>query len=159
MIDSNISDLAVRMRTKPAKIRKGVTNGLDETSNVAVRTMKQFVQPHSKSGRLLKSIKSVKTSEFSRTIGPYLDEKYPLYLERGRGEILPKLSGMPLRHNVGLKGVHIGASALRFTIGGKVLFRKRVGPAKARPYVQPTHDHLKIMYPKIMEQNINNALR
>lgn len=159
MIDSNIANLAVRMRTKPAKIRKGVTNGLDETSKVAVRSMKQFIQPHSKSGRLLKSVKSVKTGEFSRAIGPYLNEKYPLYLEKGRGPIYPKLQGMPLRHSVALKGVHIGASALRFTIGGKTIFRKSVGPAKARPYVKPTHDTLKFMYPKIMEHEINNALK
>lgn len=160
MIESNITQLAVRMKTKPALIRKGVSNGLDETSKVAVRTMKSFVQPHSKSPNgLLSSIKSVKTGEFSRSIGPYMNERYPLYLEKGRGPIYAKLRGMPLRHSVGLKGVHIGASALRFTIGGKLLFRKSVGPAKARPYVKPTHDTLKVMFPRIMTQSINQAIR
>lgn len=159
MIESNIVLLSQRCKARPQQLRKGIVNGLDETGKEASRTMKQFLQPHSKSGKTIRSIKTVKTGEFSRATGPYMDEKYPLYSEKGRGPIYPKLRGMPLRHSVSLKGVHIGAAALRFTIGGKVLFRRSVGPAKARPFVKPTHDHIKIMFPRIMEQSINRALK
>lgn len=41
---------------------------------------------------------------------------YARYVEEGRGPVVAK------------------GRALRFTIGGKTLFRKRVGPAKANPF-------------------------
>lgn len=157
-IEGNFIKLAQSAKAKPTQIRKGAIRGIDETTKYGVNKEKAITNARGYN-KLFKSIDSIKTGEFSRAFGPMMNERYPVYVEKGRGPIYPKLRGMPINHSVSNLGKHIGASALRFLIGGKVLFRKSVGPAKARPYVQPTHADLKIMYPRIMETEINRALK
>lgn len=73
-------------------------------------------------GRLMASIGPNEVKK----IGPVLvgqvgtSVHYAPFVEYGRGPI-----------------VATHAKTLRFVIGGKVIFRKRVGPARARPYMRP----------------------
>jgi hypothetical protein len=158
-IDTNINALASRLKTKPAKIRKGIGDGLDASAKQVVNEEKAHLGPHSKSGRTLRSIKWVKTGEYSRSAGPFTNSKVPFYLEKGRGPIFAKLKGMPLNHSVSTLGIHIGASSLKFTINGKTLFRKSVGPADPRPFVAPTRKSMQTLYPKIMAKHVGDALK
>lgn len=161
-IDSNIMKLAVSMKAKPAQVRKGAIRGIDETAKYAVNKEKAILTSQSKSGsgRLFKSIDSIRTGEYGRAVGPMMNDKYPTYVEHGRGPIFPKLAGLGTgNHSSSYLGVHIGAVALKIPIGGKIIFRRSAKAAKARPFVKPTHSDLKIMYPRIMETEINKAMK
>ena len=157
-IDSNIDKLAAANKVRASKVKAGVIKGLDETGKFGERQMKAIHGPHSKSGKILRNIKWIKTGEYSRTVGVFTNEKYPLYLEKGRGPVYPKLRATGNTQHVSHLGKHIGAAALKFTIGGKVLFRRSVGPAKPRPYVEPTRRSMRTMFPKIMQKEIAGAL-
>lgn len=158
-IQSNINALAAESKSKSSKIKKGIKSGLDETGRTGVRQMKAIHGPHSKSGKILRSIKWIKTGEYSRTVGVFTGEKYPLYLEKGRGPVYPKLRATGNTQHVSHLGKHIGAAALKFEIGGKVLFRRSVGPAEPRPFVAPTRSSMRVLYPKIMQKHIANAIK
>jgi len=161
-IETNIMKLAVSLKAKPAQIRKGAVNGIDQTAKYAVNKEKAILTSQSKSGsgHLFKSIDSIKTSEYGRSIGPMMNDKYPYYVEHGRGPIFPKLRGLGTgNHSSSYLGVHIGAVALKIPIGGKIIFRRSAKAAKARPFVKPTHHDLKTMYPRIMETEINKAMK
>lgn len=157
-VESNIDSLAREMNTKSENIKKGVQKGLDESGKFGERQMKATHGPHSKTGKILRSIKWIKTGEYSRTVGVFTNEKYPLILEKGRGPVYPKLRPTPNTQHVSHLGKHIGAAALKFTIGGKVLFRRSVGPAQPRPFVEPTRRSMRVMFPKIMQKEIAGAL-
>lgn len=157
-VESNVDSLAREMKTKSETIKKGVQKGLDESGKFGERQMKATHGPHSKSGKILRSIKWIKTGEYSRTVGVFTNEKYPLILEKGRGPIYPKLRATPNKSHVGYLGKHIGAAALKFEIGGKVIFRRSVGPAKPRPYVEPTRRSMRVMFPKIIQKEIASAI-
>nr|WP_319372457.1 hypothetical protein [uncultured Methanobacterium sp.] len=158
-IDSNIDSLAAANKVRATKVKAGVIKGLDETGKFGERQMKAIHGPHSKSGKILRSIKWIKTGEYSRTVGVFTNEIYPLILEKGRGPIYPKLRVTPNTQHVSYLGKHIGAAALKFEIGGKVIFRRSVGPAKPRPYVEPTRRSMRTMFPKIMQKEIANAIQ
>lgn len=157
-IQSNIDSLAAKSKAKSVNVKKGVIRGLDESGRTAERQMKAIHGPHSKSGKILRSIRTIKAGEFARATGVFMADKYPLYLEKGRGPIYPKLRMTPNTQHVGYLGKHIGAAALKFEIGGKILFRRRVGPAAPRPFVEPTRRSMRVMFPKIMQKEIGNAL-
>lgn len=157
-IDSNIDKLAAANKVRASKVKAGVMKGLDETGKFGERQMKATHGPHSKSGKILRSIKWIKTGEYSRTVGVFTNEKYPLILEKGRGPIYPKLRATPNTQHTGYLGKHIGAAALKFEIGGKIIFRRSVGPAKPRPYVEPTRRSMRTMFPKIMQQELGKAI-
>jgi hypothetical protein len=176
-IDSNINELAARLKTKPAKIRKGIQTGLDESAKQVVTEERAHLGPHSKSGRTMRSIKWVKTGEYTRSAGPFTNSIAPWVLEKGRGPVYPKLAGRSptylgknvsgrktinytgLKHSVGYLGVHIGAVSLKFSVNGKTIFRKSVSPADPRPFVAPTRKSMQTLYPKIMAKHIGDALK
>jgi len=158
-IDSNIDSLAAANKVRATKVRAGVIKGLDESGKFGERQMKAIHGPHSKSGKILRSIKWIKTGEYSRTIGVFTNEIYPIILEKGRGPIYPKLRVTPNTQHVSYLGKHIGAAALKFEINGKILFRRSVGPAKPRPYVEPTRRSMRTMFPKIMQKEIASAIK
>lgn len=158
-IDSNIDALAAANKVKANNIKKGIMKGLDETGKFGERQMKAIHGPHSKSGKTLRRIKWVKTGEYSRTVGVFSNDIYHVILEKGRGPVYPKLRVTGNTQHVSHLGRHIGAAALKFTINGKVLFRRSVGPAAPRPYVAPTRRSMRVMFPKIMRQEIASALK
>lgn len=158
-IDSNIDSLAAANKVRSANVKKGVIKGLDETGRFGERQMKAIHGPHSKSGKILRSIKWIKTGEFSRTVGVFTNEIYPIILEKGRGPVYPKLRSTPNTQHASYLGKHIGAAALKFTINGETIFRRKVGPAKPRPYVEPTRRSMRTMFPKIMQQEISKAIQ
>lgn len=157
-IDSNIDKLAAANKVRAATVKAGVQKGLDETGKFGERQMKAIHGPHAKTGGILKNIKWIKTGEYSRTVGVFTNQIYPIILEKGRGPIYPKLRVTPNTQHIGYLGKHIGAAALKFVIGGKVIFRRRVGPAKPRPYVEPTRRAMQTMFPRIMQQEISKAI-
>lgn len=158
-IQSNINALAAESKAKSSNIKKGIKSGLDETGRTTERQMKAIHGPHSKSGKILRSIKTIKVGEFGRATGVFMSEKYPLYLEKGRGPVYPKLRVTSNTQHVSHLGKHIGAAALKFEIGGKVLFRRSVGPASPRPYVAPTRRSMRVLFPKIMQKHVANAIK
>lgn len=141
-IESNIEEVAARLNTKPADLKRGVQAGLDESARQSVSFMKAKLNLYSKSGKLYRSVDSKKTGEYSRTIGPFMDEQYPIYVEKGRGPVYP-----------------VRAKALRIPLESGVIFRKSAGPAKARPFAKPTLEHTTKMFPMVMEKEIKKALK
>lgn len=47
---------------------------------------------------------------------------------------------------------------LRFEIGGRVIFTKRVGPAKARPFIRPSLERLRPLVPREYRAALQRAL-
>lgn len=145
-IDSNIKDLATKMKVKEGKIKQSTINGLDESARFAVNQEKTLVGPFSKSGQLLRSITWTRTGAYSRLILP--KARHAIWFEKGRGPVVAKR-----------------AKALRFIGGGNtlreggVIFRKSVGPAKGKPFVAPTRRSMSAVFPKIMVKHINDALK
>lgn len=65
---------------------------------------------------------------------------YARHVEDGRGPVVAK------------------KKALRFSIGGKVLFRKRVGPAAAKPFIRPTRERLAPLVPREFEAALQRVV-
>ena len=140
-IESNIAAFAAKLKVRAKRVEKGVQDGLDNAAKYAVQQEKALVTPHKKTGALNRSITWIQSGKYTRLVNPIIED-HGKYLEKGRGPVTAK-----------------NAQALRFMIKGQVFFRKSVGPAKARPFVEPTKKGLKVMYPRIMSTEINKALR
>lgn len=67
---------------------------------------------------------------------------YAKYVEEGRGPV-----------------VATRARALRFTIGGRVLFRASVGPAAARPFLRPSLAEVKPLFRREVQAAVRRASR
>lgn len=166
LVESNINALATKFKKKPEHVRLGVKEGLDESANQTVRQEKALLMPHSKRGSrgILGHIKVIPTSQYSRSVGPVMDEDYPYFLEKGRKGFTAKglRTGAPEKGSF-FAGSNMGAighaKALRFEYKGKMIFRKKVGPAKAVRYVEKTHSSMKVMFPRIMLKFVNEALQ
>lgn len=52
------------------------------------------------------------------------------------------------------------AQALRFTVGGRVLFRKsaRVGPARPKPFIRPAAEHVRGRMGGVYKAGLRNAI-
>lgn len=141
-IESNAGELAYSLKTKPENIKKGMETGLDESADLGVRTMKAAHNPFSKTGKTLRSIKSVSNGDFSRSMGPMTDDKVPIFLEKGTKPHI--ITGNPWL----------------YWPGAKHPVKKVNHPGTTpRPFVEPAHRTLKVMFSKIMAKNINNAFK
>lgn len=131
-----------------SKIEKQVDKKIDEAVLETARRGKDLEKEHLlrngsiQTQKLYNSINYTIKNKRKAIIGPMMKEAYPQYIEKGRGPVYPKHT-----------------KALRFTINGKTVFAKSVGPAKARPFVHPTWVELRTEYPYIMEKKINEALK
>lgn len=67
---------------------------------------------------------------------------YLRLLEKGRGPIRARR-----------------AQALRFVVGGRVLFRKRVGPAPARPFMAPSFQVVRRRAPREYRMAVSRIIR
>ena len=94
-------------------------------------------------GMLSSSINIERKSEYSYLIGTIINHIYPMSLEKGR------------------KGFGaIRAKALAFyASNGALIFRKRVGPAKPRPFVAPAYRKTKSIARGIVVRKIGENLK
>ncbi len=99
-----------------ADLPETVSAALDEAAAASFVVALRHIHPVS--GELGKSLGMKKTGLFCWTIGT--DKPYAGFVENGRGAVHARPGGV-----------------LRFVINGEVLFRKSVGPAKARPFLAP----------------------
>lgn len=67
---------------------------------------------------------------------------YPLSVEYGRGPVYP-----------------INKKVLRWFEGGNPVFRKSAGPAKPRPFIEPSQSHTMSDVERIVDETLGNALR
>jgi hypothetical protein len=67
---------------------------------------------------------------------------YSRYVEEGRGPIVPRR-----------------ARALRFEIGGRVIFAKRVRPARALPYMGPSMERVRSAMVRVYGEAVRRAVR
>lgn len=141
-ITSNIQSYAKKIEKREKDVDRATIRGVDKAAKYGVQQMKAYHRRNSKTGDLLKSIDSHKSGKYGREIGPFLDKDYPYYVEKGRGPVKAK-----------------NKDFLHFFIGKKEFFVKEVGPAKPRPFVEPTRKSMKIMFPKIMQTEIRKALK
>ena len=92
-----------------------------------------------RTGRLRESI-TVERDFGVRVVGPTVP--YAYVANYGRGPVFARR-----------------AHALRFEIGGEVIFRKRVGPARGTHFVENTARAIEPDYPKIAQQVIEEVLK
>lgn len=116
----------------------GMINGLNSAVDMALQEAGEVVaQEESKrnKGELSKSFYTYRDGD-----NQIIDSKkdYAQYIEYGRG---------PVRA--------INAKVLRFVIGGEVIFRKSVGPAKAQPYIRDSLNAAEGKFVSIFEKHIN----
>lgn len=95
------------------------------------------------SGMLASSIDVEAIDEYTYLVGTRINHIYPMALEFGRGPIEP-----------------INAKALAFySDTGELIFRKRVGEAKPRPFVAPAYEDSLGNAKRIMMEYIGDAIK
>lgn len=162
-IETNVSQIASKLKATPAQIKAGIIEGLDEAADLGVRQMKTAHKPFSKRGKTLKSIQKIPTGEFSRTIGPMSDELVPLFLEKGTKAHI--IMGKPyLAFEGSSKGKNGKKTKNKVILGWKLKNGTRPGivhhpGTTPRPFVQPAYDMLKVMFPKIIATHVKNAIK
>ena len=135
---SNASAVSAQTQAKETLVKQAITSSLDQSTRQGVSMARKLVRK--KTGALSGSIGSGSLGSYGRWIG--FGKKYGIYIEKGR-------RGFCARN----------AKALRFTVGGKVVFRKCVGPAKAYPFMEPTATYLNTYFPRVLEQKVSAALK
>ncbi|KZX16644.1 hypothetical protein MBCUT_06820 [Methanobrevibacter cuticularis] len=153
-IETNAIALAAKFGTYPSLIKQGLSDGLDESADFGVRTMKTAHNPFSKSGKTLRSIKSITTDEFSRSIGPMTDSLVPLFLEKGTKPHI--IMGNPYLSFDGKKGKVILGWKLKNGTKPGIVYHPGTTP---RPFVEPARNTLKVMFPRIMATYVKNAIK
>lgn len=117
---SEITALANRMEGAPRIIQAELTEAMREGTQLVTQRARQIAPKG-------------KTKELSRRITPEVrvlglnvegivtaQARHSRWIEEGRGPVVARR-----------------AKALRFEVGGQVLFRKSVGPAAAQPFMRP----------------------
>lgn len=104
-------------------IETGSKRGALELAKKNISFQEEFINANcdNPSGMLATSI-AYTGSEYSYTTGTRINHIYPMSVEYGRKGFGPKR-----------------AKALAFYWDGELIFRKRVGPAKPRPFVAPAY--------------------
>jgi hypothetical protein len=154
IVEINATELANALKAKPEQIKSGIESGLDESADLAVRTMKAAHNPFSKSGDTLRSIKSISTGDFSRSIGPMTDSDVPKFLEKGTKPHI--IMGNPYLSFKGKKGRVILGWKLKKGIRPGIVHHPGTTP---RPFVEPAYRTLKMMFPRILAKHINNSFK
>ena len=84
-IESNANEVADKVENLKKSLSDAVEDGLDEVAETTVFMMKAEHFPNYDTGKLTSSIAERTTGEMERTVGPWLDEDYPYYVEKGTG--------------------------------------------------------------------------
>jgi hypothetical protein len=147
-ISSNAAALARKLDMHARNVERATQSGVRESAKYAVQQEKAITTKNKKTGALARSMTWVSTGKYSATVNPIL-ANHGKWLDKGRGPVVAKhktKSGKP--------------GFLKF-IGkdGSTVFAHSVGPAKAQPFIEPTKQSLRVMYPKIMAAEIKKALK
>lgn len=93
------------------------------------------------SGMLASSIQKEEVNDgYGFIVGTIINHVYPMAVEYGRSEVYP-----------------INAKALAFYYKGELIFRKRVGEAKPRPFVAPAYEKTDSIAEEIVLRKIEIA--
>ena len=150
------------------KIRTAFDTGSKQAVEDISKRNKSFQQQiisevcNNPSGMLSSSIKIEKKSEYTYLIGTIINHIYPMSLEKGRkgfGPIRAKALAF-YAPDGGVMTFSKGSTGLTF---GKaqhgLIFRKRVGPAKPRPFVAPAYRKTKSIARGIVVRKIGENLK
>jgi hypothetical protein len=142
--EHNIDPLVARMQQAPQIVKEEMIRGVNEMAMAGQAQAMKLVGV--KTGHLRRSITTTKATFAGGTVTASYGTNVPYarFHEEGRGPIVAR----PGR-------------VLRFTINGKVLFRKRVGPAKGRRFFKGSLDWLRpqvARHARVMKQRIVNRL-
>ena len=141
IIDSNVEELIDKYQSRDENLKSAVEDGLDESAETTVYMMKAEHFPNIDTGKLTSSIEERTTGEFQRTIGPWLDEDYPYYLEMGT------------RPHV------IEGNPYLYWPGADHPVRRVNHPGtRPYPYVAPTAEQMKTEFPRIMSDHVSHAM-
>ena len=142
-VESNITEFLGQLAALGPKCLEAQEKFLDVAAGRA-QDMMTYLAPE-QTGRLRDSI-SIESEPGTRVVGPTARSEdgfyYPYVVNYGRGPIFARR-----------------AHALRFVIGGQVIFRKSVGPARGTHFVENTARVIEPDYPKIAQQIIEEALK
>lgn len=116
---SQIAKMGARYAGAAPIVKEEMTTAMNRSVLMVEGSAKRIVPV--KTGNLRRSL----THEVRATGGGVIgvvgtNVKYARIVEEGRGPVVARAGGM-----------------LRFEIGGQVIFRNRVGPAKGKPYLKP----------------------
>jgi len=141
--ESNIEEFIARL----AALGPMVISAQEEFLNMAAgraQSVMRDIAPE-RTGRLRESI-SIERDIGKRVIGPTARSEdgfyYPYVVNYGRGPVFARR-----------------AHALRFEIGGQVIYRRSVGPARGTQFVERTARAVEPDYPKIAQAVIEEALK
>lgn len=130
-----------RMTNAERIVRDEMRTGIDRLTLQGERAAKQRAAV--RTGHLRRSI----THEPARFAGGTVTGRfgtatpYARYVEFGRGPV-----------------VAASGKVLRFEIGGQVFYRKRVGPARAQPFMRPAADQVRRIAPREMQATIRRIV-
>ena len=138
----DLSALTARYAQAQSIIREELTGGVTAAAQAGEAQAKRLVGV--KTGNLRRSIIATPGRYAGGTVSASYGTNVPYarYHEEGRGAI----DAGPGR-------------VLRFEIGGKVLFRRRVGPAKGRFYMKKSRDWLEPQVAAEMRKRVQNIIR
>lgn len=122
-------------------IENGSQRGALELAKKNISFQEEFINKNcdNPSGMLASSI-DYSGSEYSYTTGTRINHIYPMSVEYGRKSFGP-----------------IRAKALAFYLDGELVFRKRVGPAKPRPFVAPAFEKTDRLSEDLIVMEIGHA--
>lgn len=132
-ITHTIGPVAARLGGAGAVVRDEATIAVHRTGQQGVARAKSLARVQS--GTMRRSI-TMTAGVMTASYGPHATRNgfpYPVAVERGR-------RGFSARR----------AKVLRFVVGGRTLFRRRVGPARARPFMRPSADLVRQVLPREM---------
>ncbi len=116
---------AERLRQAPEIVREEMGRGVERAAQAGEGQAKRLAPV--KTGNLRRSITHTKASFAGGSVSASYGTNVPYarWVEEGRGPVVAR-----------------NARVLRFTIGGKVFFRKRVGPARGKRFMKGSRDWL-----------------
>ena len=123
---------------------EGSKRGVREVAKKNVSYQEEFINRNcdNPSGMLASSIVTTEKGDYSVVTGTRINHIYPMSVEKGRKGFGP-----------------VRAKALAFYLDGELVFRKRVGPAKPRPFVAPAYTKTDIIAKELVLREIAHAIK
>ena len=144
-----LDDIFEPVKETAENLIKGLQDGGKEAVKDIARRNKSFQEQiiaekcKNPSGMLQSSIHASKQNDYSYLVGTVIKHIYPMALEFGRKPLVP-----------------IRAKALAFYAdSGELIFRKRVGEAKPRPFVAPAYERTERIAEEIVLRKVEIAKR
>lgn len=152
----NFTNVLAGIEKRKKGVNKAHTKSVQDAGRAAEAMEKKLVRV--KTGATRASIDTYKVSDQEVWVGPKKTSAY--FLEKGRKGFCAKGARSGLKRGSVIGGTTTDhKQMLRFKgSNGKWIFRRCVGPAKPRPFVEPTYHYIRVYFPRLMQQNIHKAL-